>query len=89
VADVDLSQAMVDALRLALWLTAPALAACVVAAFFSSLVQASTQTHDPSVGFVPKWLIVLFALFLSRTFLADGLLSFSSRVLREMAQLGR
>jgi flagellar biosynthetic protein FliQ len=79
---------MVDALRLALALAAPALLACAIAALAMSMLQSSTQTHDPSLGFVPRFLLVLFALFLCRTFLADGMLAFSSRVFAEMAQLG-
>jgi flagellar biosynthesis protein FliQ len=85
---VDLAALVIDALRLALWLSAPALGACVVVSVLMSVVQTATQANDASLGFVPKLLAVSFALFLSRDFLTQQLVGFSSRVLREMAQLG-
>jgi flagellar biosynthetic protein FliQ len=85
---VDLAAIVIDALRLALMLTAPALGACVLASVLMSIVQTSTQAHDASLGFVPKLFAVSFALFLSRDYLTHQLVGFSSRVLHDMAQLG-
>jgi flagellar biosynthetic protein FliQ len=79
---------LLDALQLVLWLAAPALGACLLVSLLMSAVSAATQANDPSLGFVPKWLAVLLALFLSRDFLAHQLVGFSSRVLQNMARLG-
>jgi flagellar biosynthetic protein FliQ len=86
---VDFSAIVADALRLSLWLAAPALGACLLAALLTSLLQAATQASDPALGFVPRWLAVLLALFLSRAFLSQELLGFSTRIMGEMARLGR
>jgi flagellar biosynthesis protein FliQ len=85
---VDLAAIVLDALRLVLMLSAPALAACLLASVLMSVVQTSTQAHDASLGFVPKLLAVGCALFLSRDYLAHQLLGFSSRLLHDMALLG-
>jgi flagellar biosynthetic protein FliQ len=77
-----------EALQLALWLSAPALVACVLAAAAIGLFQAATQVSEPSLGFVPKLCAVLAALWVSRAFMSEQLLRFTGHVLREMARLG-
>lgn len=79
---------LLDALQLVLWLAAPALGACLLVSLLTSALSAATQANDPSLGFVPKLFAVLLALFLSRDFLAQQLVGFSSRVLQDMARLG-
>lgn len=86
---MDLPAIVLDALRLALWLSAPALAACFVLALITGFFQSATASSDPSLGFVPKVLAVGAALWFSRAFLSAHMLEFSSRVLREMARLGQ
>ena len=87
---MDLAAIIVDALRLVLWLTAPALGACVLVSLLMSVFQAATQAqgNDASLGFVPKLFAVSLALFLSRDFLAHELIGFSSRVWLDMARIG-
>ena len=80
---------VLDALRLALWLSAPALGACFVLALITGFFQSASSSGDPSLGFVPKLLAVGAALWLERGFLSEQLLSFSSRMLHEMARLGQ
>jgi flagellar biosynthesis protein FliQ len=86
---VDWTATLLDALHLVLRVTAPVLLACLVAALLSSLVQAVTQAHDTSVGFVARWFAVGAALFASREFIARELLGFSTRMLHAMSQLGQ
>jgi flagellar biosynthesis protein FliQ len=61
----------------------------VVLSLIVSVIMAATQASDPSLGFVPKWLVVLFVLFLSRDMLTTQLLSFSARMLHGIGTLGR
>jgi flagellar biosynthesis protein FliQ len=85
---VDLSSSLFDALRLALWLSLPALAVCLLVTLVMSLVQSATQTSDPSVGFAPRLLAVLATLFIGRAFLSDGLTRFAAHMLQTIGQLG-
>lgn len=85
---MDIAGLVFEALRLALWVSAPVLAACVIAAAAIGFFQATTQVNDPALGFVPKLCAALGALWLSRGFLSEQLLGFAARVLREMAKLG-
>ncbi|HEX4352464.1 MAG TPA: flagellar biosynthetic protein FliQ [Polyangiales bacterium] len=85
---MDFAALVVDALRLTLWLVAPALGACLVTSIVMSIVQTASQANDASVGFVPKLLAVGVTLFLTRDLLARELTGFSLRVISEMARLG-
>jgi type III secretion protein S len=85
---VDLAPRLFDALRLAVWLSLPALAACLLVSLVMSVVQSATQTSDPSVGFVPRLLAVLATLFVCRAFLGDGLASFATNMFQAIGQLG-
>jgi flagellar biosynthesis protein FliQ len=89
VGGVDLPTLVLDALRLALWLSAPALGACFVLALITGFFQSASASSDPSLGFVPKLLAVGAALWLERGFLSAHMLEFSARMLREMARLGQ
>jgi flagellar biosynthetic protein FliQ len=82
-----LAASLVDALQLALWLAAPALAACLCVALITNLMQGALQASDPSIGFVPKFFAVLLALWLSFDFVAERLTAFSGKVFALMAQL--
>jgi flagellar biosynthetic protein FliQ len=86
---VDFAAIVVDALRLTLWLVAPALGACLLTSLLMSVVQTASQANDASVGFVPKLLAVGLTLFLTRDILAHELTGFSARVIAEMARLGQ
>ncbi|MEY4577908.1 MAG: Bacterial export protein family 3 [Pseudomonadota bacterium] len=85
---LEVSSLVVDALQLALWLSLPVLGACGAVALVTSFVQSSLAVQDPSLGFVPKWFAGLAALWLSRDFVQERLLGFTSRILRVMAELG-
>jgi type III secretory pathway component EscS len=86
---MELAPTLVEAFRLALWSSVPALAACALVAVLVTLVQSATQAQEPSLGFVPRLLVVLAILFVCRGFLADGVLGFAGRTLRAIAQVGR
>ena len=79
---------MVEALQLVLRLIAPVLVACLAAAVLTSVLQAATQANDASLSFVPRWLAVALALYLSGDFVAHELLGFSTRMFAAMARLG-
>ena len=78
-----------DALYLALQLAAPALIACLVVGLAMGFVQASTQAHDASVGFVPKLAAVGGTLILARAFIGSELVHFSTRIFQHIAQVAR
>ena len=78
-----------DALYLALRVAAPAILACIVAGLLVGFFQASTQSHDASVGFVPKLVAVAVALLLCRAFMGAQLVHFSTQVYQYVAQVAR
>ena len=84
---MDLASLLVEALQLALWLAAPALAACLCVAVITNVIQGALQASDPSIGFVPKLFAVLGALWLSYGFVAERMTAFSGKVFALMAQL--
>lgn len=78
-----------EALELALTLALPALGACLLIALLTTLLQGALQAGDAALGFVPKLLVVLGVLWLSRGFLSEHLLSFTSHVIAVMGRVGR
>ena len=86
---MDWTATVLAALQLALRLSAPVLVAALVASLLSSVLQAATQASDSSLHFVPRWLAVALALFLSRDFMAHELMGFSTSMLQAMTQLGQ
>lgn len=84
---MDLAALLVEALQLALWLSLPALIACVVVAAITTVVQGTLQASDPSIGFVPKLLAVLGTLWVSHSYLAERLSTFAGKLFHAMAQL--
>ena len=80
---------LTEALQLALTLSLPVLGACLFMGLVTSFLQGAMQAGDPSLSFVPKLLVVLAAVWLSRDLVSDRLLQFTSHVLAAMAQLGR
>lgn len=78
-----------EAMRVALWVAAPVLAACALVGLVGSLLQATTQASDASLGFVPKWLAVAAALWLSRDFMASRVIELTAHAFQAMSELGR
>jgi flagellar biosynthetic protein FliQ len=86
---VDVPALLTEALLLALWLSLPTLAACLLVALITQLIVPQVQAGDASVAFVPKWLASFAALWLSQHYLHDRLLGFAARVFSLMTELGR
>ena len=84
---MDLAGLLVEALQLALWLALPALLACFAVAAVMTVVQGRLQASDPSVGFVPKLVVVLGTLWVSQALLAERLSAFVGKLFQAMAQL--
>jgi flagellar biosynthetic protein FliQ len=78
-----------DALYLALRLAAPCVLAAALAGLLVGLFQAATQAQDASLGFVAKLTLVAVALFLTRSFMTDELMRFSSELSRHVAIVAR
>ena len=77
---------VVEALQLALWLAAPALAASVLAGLVTGVLQAATQVQDPALSFVPRLLAVAAALLVSGAFMQGKLVAFTAALWRELPQ---
>jgi flagellar biosynthetic protein FliQ len=84
----QLSGHVVEALRLGLWLAAPALVASLIAGIVTGLGQAATQVQDAALSFVPRLFAVGLALALSGAWMSAKLVSFTSDLWRQIAALG-
>ena len=82
------TQLLTEALQLALTLVLPVLGACLAVALVTTLLQGALQAGDAAVSFVPKLIAVLGVLWLSRGFVSQRLLQFTSHVLAVMSHTG-
>ena len=78
----QLTAIVMQALELALVLSAPALLASAAAGALSGVVQGATQVQDPALGFVPRLLAVAAAWLLGGAWMSERLLSFTAQVFR-------
>jgi flagellar biosynthetic protein FliQ len=85
---VDIPALIADSISLALWVSAPALAASLIAGLLSSLLQSAVHTSDAALSFAPRFLAVVAALLLGRELLSTQLVNFTARLLHEMARVG-
>ena len=86
---MDLPGFAADALRLALTLSLPALAASLAIGLALALFELITQGQDANLSFVPRLLAVSLILFATRELLSSQLLSFTSDVFRSIALVAR
>jgi flagellar biosynthesis protein FliQ len=70
-----------EALRVALLLGAPALAAALVVALVVGALQTMTQMHEPVLGLVPRLVAVLVAVLAVLPWLLDTWVTFAVRVM--------
>ena len=84
---MDLPALLVESLQLALWLSMPALIACVGVAALTNALQGRLQASDPSIGFVPKLLAVLGTLWATHTYLAERLSAFAGELFSAMTRI--
>lgn len=66
-----------EALRMALLLGAPLLAAALLTGLVVNLFQTMTSLHEPVVGLVPRMVVVLFVLLAILPWLLSHWLSFA------------
>jgi flagellar biosynthesis protein FliQ len=76
-----------DALFLALTVCAPVVLAALLVGLFTGVLQAATQIHDATIGFVPKVAAVVLALSLSGPLLVDRVLAFTRSLLESIATI--
>ena len=84
---VELSRWIVDALRVALVVSAPALVASVVLGAVMGIAQAATQVQDAALGFVPRLLAVGTALTLGGAWMGTRLVEFTSSLWQTLPRL--
>jgi flagellar biosynthetic protein FliQ len=86
---MDLAALAVQALRLALALSLPALLACLVVSVVLSFFELTSQGQDSGLGFVPRLFAVGGALFVGHAFMASELTQFTSAVFVGIRELAR
>ena len=84
---VELSRWMIEALTLALVVSAPALVASFVVGGVAGIVQAATQVQDPVLGFVPRLLAVAAALVVFGGWMGTRLVTFTSTLWQVLPRL--
>jgi flagellar biosynthetic protein FliQ len=83
-----LGQHLAEALQLVLWLSAPALAAALLAGLATGMFQAATQVQDSALSFVPRLFAVVAALVASGSFMQAKLVAFTAALLKDVAHVG-
>ena len=76
-----------DALWLVMLIAAPVLLAGLVTAFAISLFQAATQILEPTLSFVPKFIVVLIVLALLGSWMGGQLVEFARSMLTDFPTL--
>jgi flagellar biosynthetic protein FliQ len=84
-----LANTLTEALHLALWVAAPAVAVAFVVALLLGLVQAFTQLTEPALNAIPRTLAVLFTLGLAGLWMGQQLGAFTGKLLHALPQLVR
>jgi len=82
----ELTGVVMQALELALWLSAPALIASFLAGAASGVLQAATQVQDPGLSFLPRLLAVAAALLVTGSLMGDRMVAFTSELFRGLAR---
>ena len=76
-----------DALWLVVMLAAPVLLAGLLTAFAISLFQAATQILEPTLSFVPKFIVMLLVLALLGGWMGGQLVEFARTLLTDFPGL--
>ena len=77
-----------EGLYLAMLLAAPILLAALAAGLVIGVLQAMTQVHEHSIGFVPKAAVVVMAVSMAAPWIGRQLVAFTTSVLELIPQLG-
>ena len=83
----DLSRLIVEALYLALLVSAPALGAAVLTGAAVGLLSATTQIREPSLTYAPKLVAVTVALAVAGSWMASRLVGFTDQLWRAIPAL--
>ncbi|MGF1467338.1 MAG: flagellar biosynthetic protein FliQ [Sandaracinaceae bacterium] len=84
---LDLVALASEALALALWVSAPALAASLGAGVLVGTLAATTRIDDPSVRFPPRALAVALSLLLAGGWMAAQVVTFTDQLWRALPAL--
>lgn len=84
---VELSRWIVEALQVALIVSAPALIASVVVGGAMAVAQAATQVQDPALGFVPRLVAVGATLALGGAWMGTRLVEFTTTLWHALPRL--
>lgn len=76
-----------DALWLLILLAAPVLLAGLLTAFAISLFQAATQILEPTLSFVPKFIVMLVVLVVLGSWMGGQLVDFARTLLTDFPAL--
>jgi flagellar biosynthesis protein FliQ len=76
-----------EALVLALWVSAPPLAAALLCGLVVGALQAATQVQDPSVAVVPRLCAVLGALVLAAPWIGAQVVRFALACLARVPEV--
>lgn len=83
----ELARLVVEALYLALLVSAPALAAAMLTGALTGVLSAATQVQEPSLSYVPKLVGVAVALAVAGGWMASQLIGFTDQLWRAIPTL--
>ena len=86
---MQLASFATDALRLALTLLLPALAAAFVVSLAIAAFELMTQGQDSQLSFVPRLLAVVLTVFLGHELMSAELVAFTGDVFRNITLVAR
>jgi flagellar biosynthesis protein FliQ len=78
-----------EGLYLVLLLSAPMVVAALLIGLVTSVLQATTQLQDASLGFVPRLVVVLLALLAASPWIGAQLVRFTTAVLEGVPYVGQ
>ncbi|MFK7987331.1 MAG: flagellar biosynthetic protein FliQ [Sandaracinaceae bacterium] len=83
----ELARLVVEALYLALLVSAPALGAAMLTGALTGVLSAATQVQEPSLSYVPKLVGVAVALAVAGGWMASQLIGFTDQLWRAIPTL--
>ncbi|MBN8554891.1 MAG: flagellar biosynthetic protein FliQ [Deltaproteobacteria bacterium] len=75
-----------ETLKLILLVSAPVLLVAMVVGFAVSVLQATTQINEATIGFVPKIVAIYATLILFSGFIMDRLMNFSAGIFGDFSR---
>lgn len=78
-----------DALWLVLMLSAPPIIAASAVGLLVALLQAATQLQEQTLQYTVKFVVIVFTIFITASFVGGSLKAYTERVFSEFATLVR